>query len=538
MRTQLLRSLVAAAAVGTSATAIAGDGSPANPAWMDASRWDNFRPVSEQLDRTGDLVESLPSPVGGDGMGLSAPMQQPVPQPMPYSGSTGSYAAPQPMIEADSYAASAPCSGSTASPYASAMSAPWGGSGSCGVPRVAARPALSPWFAGGNVLFYELENSRGLRVFNDYRWDTSVADPGNSVGFDVSVGRYLGCGRYGLGVTYFQWDPSENHWFGTPGGGAPESIMAGYSDIYLNASGIFEDNEINADGSVGSDGLDDAAYSLRDHINGRAEFGTDGTDDGGPGAGVDDGGTNSAQSFEIRRDLDFRGIEVNLFSFGLMGANRVAYAGGSGCGGFGRGCNGYGGALGPLARPTGGRCRVITSHGFRWLQVEDSLQIAYDIDGEFGITGNDLYDQFNVENNLYGYQFGGRLIYCLTGGLALNIGGKVGVYGNDVEAHRYVGTTTTSAFATRNVGGNYETSEIPSEASDTALASIGELDLGLGYRLNNAWTVTGGYRLTGITGVATAVDSHPNQFGVDEFHLDTGGSYLLHGGYVGLAFNW
>ncbi len=255
--------------------------------------------------------------------------------------------------------------------------------------------------------------------------------------------------------------------------------------------------------------------------------------------------STSAAAVRVTRDLSFQGIEANLFSFGLMGGQRASYLNcnsGSLLGGrFGRGlglcnsCKGYGGATGPLVRACNGKVRVMTSHGFRWFQVQDDLEFAYNVDGNPGYATDDLYENVEVENNLYGYQFGGRLTYCLNHCLNLNIGGKFGIYGNHAEMRHRVGTLTDTAYRT-----GVPTDLIETESSDTVLATLGELDLGLGYRISCAWSIRGGYRLMGLTGVATAVDSLPNNYysvaSSGQVHADD--SYILHGGYVGLEYNW
>jgi hypothetical protein len=72
------------------------------------------------------------------------------------------------------------------------------------------------------------------------------------------------------------------------------------------------------------------------------------------------------------------------------------------------------------------------------------------------------------------------------------------------------------------------------------LSTLGELDLGIGRRINNAWTVRGGYRLIGLTGIATATDHLAREYSsvVASSYVDANDSILLHGGYVGMEFNW
>ncbi len=177
----------------------------------------------------------------------------------------------------------------------------------------------------------------------------------------------------------------------------------------------------------------------------------------------------------------------------------------------------------------------MTSHGFRWFQVKDELQYAYNVDGTAGYQATDIYEDIETRNNLYGYQFGSRLIYCLNCCWNLHVGGKFGIYGNHAELRHRVGTLTETAY--RN---GVSTDRIDTSYSDTALSTLGELDLGLGFRLSCACSIRGGYRLLGITGVANAVESLPTNYSSvaasGKVYADD--SYVLHGGYVGLEYNW
>ena len=100
--------------------------------------------------------------------------------------------------------------------------------------------------------------------------------------------------------------------------------------------------------------------------------------------------------------------------------------------------------------------------------------------------------------------------------------------------HR-VGTETELAY----INGN-PTDDIYTDSSDTSLATLGELDFGLGYRIGCAWTITGGYRMLGMAGVATAIDSIPSSYTTlaASGKVYANDSYILHGGYFGLECNW
>jgi hypothetical protein len=347
------------------------------------------------------------------------------------------------------------------------------------------------------LLFFDLEENSAREIATGLNnFNSSAVDPDSTVGFDISAGRYLDCGRYGLGITYFLWNPSTVSETRLGGAGTIIAAMPAYSFISVDPDGA---------GAL-------PAGVVYDVI--------DGSDPNYAGAA----------GVRATRDVRFQGIEANLFSFGLMRARRASYA--NNCG---SGCYGFGGAAGPLVRACNGRVRVMTSHGFRWMQIKDDLELAYNIDGTAGYQATDIYENVDVENNLYGYQFGGRLTYCLSSRLSMNIGGKFGIFANHAEKRHRLGSTTSLAY--RN---GVPLDVISSTDSDTVLASLGELDLGLGYRIGSAWTVRGGYRLIGITGVATAWDSLPNSYvsvaSAGAVHADD--SYLLHGGYVGLEYNW
>lgn len=389
--------------------------------------------------------------------------------------------------------------------YNEAMSGNWDGDGSCVQPRL----PLAPYFGSFNLLFFDLEENSRRSLATGVNLTSASVEPETSVGFDISAGKYLCCGQYGIGMTYMLWNPDRETRTVTGTPGTIRASMPAYNQITIDPDGA----------GAGTAGI---VYEI-----------IDGTDAGYAGAAA----------MRASRDVSFQGIEVNLFSFGLMGARRASYAGccpnklgiGSLCGLGHNGCRGYGGAAGPLARACNGRVRVMTSHGFRWMQIEDELELAYNIDGTVGYQAGDIYENVDIENNLYGYQFGGVLTYCLSSRLNLNIGGKFGIYGNHAEKRHRVGSLTSLAYqngAPLNV--------ISSSDSDTVLSTLGELDLGLGYRIGCAWTVRGGYRLMGITGVATAFDSLPTGYATlaDAAAVHADDSYLLHGGYVGLEYNW
>ncbi len=408
-----------------------------------------------------------------------------------------------------------------ASPYQAAVNSPWDGGCGTSAPMSAfghslatERPALFPWFGGANALFFRVANESDKvlamsTVTGRPAMTSSVVDPGSATGYEIMGGRYLKCGTYGLGIGYFNFNPDSEMYTINGGGGDFRASMQAYHDYHLDLDGDATPNQV---------------YQYITGVD---------------GAGNPVAAPSAALNVRATRDLDVQGLELNLFSFGLLGYGRTTPAcdpcgnnGGCGLNPFGRG---FGRLGGPLTRPAANRVQIVTSHGARWFQIRDDAQLAYNIDGTAGYQATDIYDDANIENNLYGYQFGGLLNYCWTDHLSLNIGGKFGLYANDVQADRRVGTETAVAYRFGNNADIAQTSY-----SDVVLATLGEVNVGLGYRVSNAWTINGGYRVMGVSGIATAFDQMAQDFGTSLYPggVHASDSLVLHGAYVGANFNW
>ena len=416
MKTNLLRHFAVALGITTCAVAQADTGAYKAPAkWSNYNNSSNIHLVADHDEgEKSESVEELPVPAF-----VPAEEAQAVPQPEP-----------------EGTAAGAPCH-STPSPYASAVQAPW--SGSCARPT--AQP-ISPWFGGANILFLDVDNSGGRRlVVSDATatpyLNTADVNPAANVGFDAHIGRYLGCGTYGLDVGYFLFNPESESYIATPpAAGDWRAAVPAWRDI-------------DVAGTLGT-------LSVYDYFD-------------------------AASAYRATRDMRFQGIEANLVSFGIMGARRVG-ACGTGATPLGNAiahmtrlgrCGAYGGAGGPLARSCGGNVQVQTLHGFRWFQFEDEFELAGNVDGTPGYQDDDIYYNADTENNMFGYQFGGRLTYCLNSRWNMGIGGKIGIYGNRAERRQRIGSRTAAAYLVAS-----PTDFVDVESADTVLAALGELDLG------------------------------------------------------------
>ena len=78
--------------------------------------------------------------------------------------------------------------------------------------------------------------------------------------------------------------------------------------------------------------------------------------------------------------------------------------------------------------------------GIRYLRLDDDFSFATDYTSDaFGDDpANEVDYNIEVDNNLLGFQVGGRMDYYVWGGLALNLGTAIGIYGNHMTQQQYI----------------------------------------------------------------------------------------------------
>ena len=231
---------------------------------------------------------------------------------------------------------------------------------------------------------------------------------------------------------------------------------------------------------------------------------------------------DSANIHVLESDYTFHSVEVNLVGNGLCG-------GPFGCGMCGCCC-------GTAGSPWG----FGYSLGFRYMNFSDRFLFSGDttdsaIDGD--PTELNYLGQFN--NNLFGFQIGSGISYCVCNSLTAYVIGKVGVYDNQVTGLQRVYGTLGNADI--NNGPYTNEDAVVRTASRASFAMSGQIDLGGRWAINNCWSANFGYRVLGLSGVATADDN----FQTANFHdvegmafLDRDGSLLLHGAYAGATYCW
>jgi len=211
---------------------------------------------------------------------------------------------------------------------------------------------------------------------------------------------------------------------------------------------------------------------------------------------------NSAEH-RLRRDNDFHNVEINYIH------NMI------GCGP--QSCN----CCNPLS--------VSFLAGFRYFRFDEDLAFIGVREGStFDVAADRAHLDIELEQDLWGFQIGGRADYRAGSRLNLYASPKVGVFANDVDsrAHLYRGDLAFEAFDI--------------QGSERDVAIMAQIDLGLEYMVTPNWKVFGGYRALAITGVALADEQIP-PFLVDApafEDVDTNGSLILHGAFGGLEYRF
>lgn len=400
-----------------------------------------------------------------------------------------------------------------------------------------------PWIFGGNALIFD-------RIDNDYtRLSSNFTNNGPSVlnvsdarmdhaaGFEAFGGRYFGCGKYALIGSYWGLFPSDETRIVYDAELNPKSAAAG---DYLQSNIPFR--------KFGPEAIP-VASGIR-------------MPGGGPT--IDDWYAR-AYAHRLIRSQDFNNVEINLLGFGLGGAARhgvldtcstgCGTSGGWANGKIGRGGLGLGGSQdcgtcttacptgcsGPCAPITGAQCSPLRFNwlgGFRWFRFGDYMEYAAsNEDATFG-GADDIYYRNTVQNDLVGAQIGGRLTYCTGRRFHTYAGTKFGVFGNRITHQTFAGSTTTAAEVYSS--NPYNGLSYDFDNSTTELALLGEGELGLGIRLSPCWTANAGYRLMGVSGIATAPGQIPADFTLtnDAQRIRNHDSLILHGVSFGAMYNW
>jgi len=176
------------------------------------------------------------------------------------------------------------------------------------------------------------------------------------------------------------------------------------------------------------------------------------------------------------------------------------------------------------------------SAGLRYFQFNERFMFGTDdVDYDWTGASNEIWYENEVTNDMIGFQLGGELNYRFAKCWSVFVNGKAGVYGNHATNQQSV--YGSNGYATMN-NGAWAGEDFWIESSTTDLAMLAQLDLGVKWQVNCNWSLTAGYRVVGVSGVALYADQLPTDFSNYDVisDIDTNGSLLLHGGFAGVEF--
>ena len=142
-------------------------------------------------------------------------------------------------------------------------------------------------------------------------------------------------------------------------------------------------------------------------------------------------------------------------------------------------------------------------------------------------------------NNLFGFQLGGRLDYGLTRCWSLYAAPKMGLYTNRMTSRQHIGNEAKCAYI-NDPASPYNGEYFDITARRNSIAFLGELDVGSSFRFSRCWSVSAGYRVVAVSGVALTTNQIPQSFrdlGAAQT-INNNGDLILHGAYMNVNYNW
>lgn len=243
--------------------------------------------------------------------------------------------------------------------------------------------------------------------------------------------------------------------------------------------------------------------------------------DGTTTQSVQDWMTTSNGAHYAQSTYSFNSLELNFLG-NTQAWGLVPYgAGGNGCGACGPGCLQFGWLA-----------------GVRYFQFDGRFCQHTDYDDDIiGDPGdiNELVYFMNTQNSLWGFQLGGQGAWHLTDCFSFYGHGRFGVFNNHVTSTQFIQGQNGDAFIN---GGDFSGTDYRFTNSRNVLAGMGQIELGARYQMGNHWSMYGGYRVVGLSGVATAPSQINGNFSNPVTHINAGDSVLLHGAILGAQYAW
>jgi hypothetical protein len=353
----------------------------------------------------------------------------------------------------------------------------------------------SPWFFSTNALFLNLRQGPS-RLYS-----SPVSDPElkglasedirmpSTGGYELGIGRYIGCGKYAIGASYW---------------------------------GLFPDASLAR--------IDDSAFGP---LATNLPFNVLSSSQPGKIEGLYLGLTPMSESFRnasehrLESHREFHNLDMNFYWFATGGSARQPFAP--------RCDTSHSWTLSD--QPTGpnapwchipSRLRLSLYSGVRWFQFQDAIDYR----------ANDAYFQSDVRNDLWGLQTGAISHWSMTPRWSLWSNINAGVYNNRGTKRILAGNQAGLATVVSPGAGNGTSFDFDVSGNSTAL--LGETSTGLGWHIARGWTANVGYRVLGVSGIGTAESQIPSDFRIpsQSSSIQTSESLILHGFTLGAAYNF
>jgi hypothetical protein len=178
--------------------------------------------------------------------------------------------------------------------------------------------------------------------------------------------------------------------------------------------------------------------------------------------------------------------------------------------------------------------------GVRFLRFDESFLYSTDpVDLEFTGAAEEIHYGVDVENNLIGFQLGGRGDYCLGNRVSFFAETKAGLYGNHISHNSRIAGANGFGWID-DPASPYNLTDVNIESRKDDFAMIGQLGVGANICLNQCWTLGVGYQAVGVCGVALATNQIPRDYigALDSLSaIDSSGCLVLHGGFLSLEYS-